>query len=414
MKRSAATGRPRRISPTFVQIERLEGRQLMTAALNSNLIVNPGAETVSNGLATGWTVNSTPEVVAYGTGGFPTATSPGPSNRGNNFFAGGNDAASDFFQTINISNLASSIDAGKVKYALDGWLGGYDSQDDSAEVFINFQSSSKGFVDQASIGPVLAADRQDVTGLFERKTSGTVPAGARYVQVQIHMTRSSGSYNDGYADNLSLTLTSTANLPATLSGVVYNDANGDGAKSSGEAGLGGVKVFIDANNNGKQDSTDPFTTTSSNGSYSFANAPLGAHNVYVIAPSGYRVSGANPVAETFANGSASTANFFVSQTALISGTVFNDLNGDKVQDGMEKGLSGITVYLDFNNNGQLDSFELKTTTDSSGHFKFVVPFGTYVVRAVVPAGKVQTTPASAFTVTLSKGEVAPPEAFGVK
>src|SRR2546423_4504105 len=39
--------------------------------------------------------------------------------------------------------------------------------------------------------------------------------------------------------------------PATVSGVVYNDKNGNGHRDSGEPGMGGVTVFLDANDNGK-------------------------------------------------------------------------------------------------------------------------------------------------------------------
>ena len=404
-----------------IRCEAMERRVFLTAALGTNLIVNPGAE-ANVGSATGndlivpagWTVgDGSPTVVQYGASGFPATTDPGPSSRGKNFFAGGPDVAtSDLFQTVDLSNLASSVDANKVTYTLDGFLGGFSSQDDNATVFINFQNSAKGFVSQTSIGPVLSAARNGQTGLLERKTAGTIPATTRFAQIQIHFERSAGAYNDGYADNLSLVLASTANLPATLSGTVFNDLNGDGLKSTGEVGLGGVKVFLDANNNGKQDSTDPVATTLSNGSYRFAGVPLGKHNVYVIAPSSYRVSGPDPISVTSVSGAAATANFFVSQTAVISGVVFNDVNGNKIQDAGETGISGVVVYLDFNNNGQLDSFELKSTTDSKGHYQFVVPFGTYVVRQVLPAGKIQTTPTSGFTLTLAKGSVSSVNNFG--
>ncbi len=46
-------------------------------------------------------------------------------------------------------------------------------------------------------------------------------------------------------------------------------------------------------------------------------------------------------------------------TAQVSGTVFNDANGNGTLDGGENGLSGWTVYEDLNNNGALDP---QTTT----------------------------------------------------
>jgi len=73
----------------------------------------------------------------------------------------------------------------------------------------------------------------------------------------------------------------------------------------------------------------------------------------------------------------------------------------------------VVVYLDFNNNGQLDSFELKTTTDANGNYKFIEPFGTYVIRQVVPTGKTQTV-APTNPITLAKGQTATGRKFGDK
>lgn len=66
------------------------------AEAQSNLIVNGDAETDLGGDGftvvppTGWTDTNGATVVLYGSfGGFPDANSTGPTNRGNNFFAGG-------------------------------------------------------------------------------------------------------------------------------------------------------------------------------------------------------------------------------------------------------------------------------------------------------------------------------------
>jgi SdrD B-like domain len=70
----------------------------------------------------------------------------------------------------------------------------------------------------------------------------------------------------------------------------------------------------------------------------------------------------------------------------ISGVVFNDLNGNGVQDAGEPGLTGWTVTA-------TESVDLTTTTDSTGHFQITnVSSGTWTVRVVSPAGWVQTTP----------------------
>jgi hypothetical protein len=65
----------------------------------------------------------------------------------------------------------------------------------------------------------------------------------------------------------------------------------------------------------------------------------------------------------------------------IGDRVWNDLNGDGVQDGGEAGIAGIDVFADLNNNGVWDSGEPKDTTDSNGDYLIAgLPAGTYTVR----------------------------------
>jgi hypothetical protein len=395
--RSDRSGKSRKTSI----MELLERRQLMSVTLGANIIANPGAESSAT-TPTGWTVNGTPTIIAYGaSGGFPTATDPGPAQRGKNFFAGGNGAESDLFQTIDVSSLASQIDAHQIKYSLSAYLGGFSSQQDDATVFANFQGS---VFNQASVGPVSATDRANKTGLLLRSTTGTLPAGTRKIQMQVHFDAVSGGFDDGYAENLSMVLTSTAIVPAKITGTVFNDVNGDGIKAATDGGLANVTVFVDKNKNGLPDAGEPKTTTAANGTYTISGVAAGSYSVREIVPATYRATTLNPVAVTLGSGGTGTgtATFGDSQTVIITGNVFNDANGNKVKDATEKGIAGVTVYLDFNNNGQLDSFELKTTTDANGNFKFVEPFGTYVIRQVLPAGKTATIGGNGYSVTLAK------------
>jgi hypothetical protein len=67
----------------------------------------------------------------------------------------------------------------------------------------------------------------------------------------------------------------------------------------------------------------------------------------------------------------------------ISGSVFNDSNRDGWRSSKEKSLAGITIFLDDNNNGQLDDDELSTTTDLTGVYSFTGLFpGKYRVRTI--------------------------------
>lgn len=78
--------------------------------------------------------------------------------------------------------------------------------------FLNSQDAPIGI---GSIGPVLNEIRNNVTGLLERSADGNVPVGTRSIQIALALTRTAGSYNDGYADNLSLTLNPVP-LPAAV------------------------------------------------------------------------------------------------------------------------------------------------------------------------------------------------------
>ncbi len=88
---------------------------------------------------------------------------------------------------------------------------------------------------------------------------------------------------------------------------------------------------------------------------------------------------------------ANRAVMCVTGEVWFEGTKFDDIDGDGVRQPWEPGLAGWTIYLDANNNGQLDTGEQSTTTDAAGMYWFVdVAPGTYPVREV-QTGWFQTT-----------------------
>src|SRR5207244_1543918 len=91
------------------------------------------------------------------------------------------------------------------------------------------------------------------------------------------------------------------------------------------------------------------------------------------------------------------------QLATITGTKFNDTNGNGTLDSGEPGLANVTIFLDTNGNNTLDTGETSTTTDSSGIYSFPnLGPGTYKVREVVPSGWTQTT-SNPSDITLASG-----------
>lgn len=77
----------------------------------------------------------------------------------------------------------------------------------------------------------------------------------------------------------------------------------------------------------------------------------------------------------------------------ISGSVFNDANGNGTFDDRELPMVGVVLYIDANLNGQFDASELTAPTGDVGQYSFTsLSDGTYTVREVAPAGYRVSTP----------------------
>lgn len=93
----------------------------------------------------------------------------------------------------------------------------------------------------------------------------------------------------GYSGNTVVAATITQTLPpppATISGRVFGDSNGDGKLDDGEIGVGLWTVYLDLNKDGKLDAGDKGVTTDVNGNFSFTNLAAGTYVVRVVPVSG--------------------------------------------------------------------------------------------------------------------------------
>ncbi len=186
---------------------------------------------------------------------------------------------------------------------------------------------------------------------------------------------------------------------ASVGDRVWNDTDGDGLQDSGEAGLNGVMVrLLDSGGN-----TVATATTSGNGNYSFTNLAAGAYTVSVDSatlPAGYSptadadgIATPNRAAVTVtAGGSFPNLDFGYRSSAQISlgDRVWNDADGDGLQDSGEAGLNGVSVQL-LNSGGTVIATQ---TTSGSGNYSFTnLAPGTYSIRIVtstLPAGATPT------------------------
>lgn len=111
------------------------------------------------------------------------------------------------WQTATISNLINPIliDNQKISFNLSAWLGGYYNQDDNARVSITFMDQNNQQTgDTITLGPVLAADRGNLSSLIFRQTNGLVPIGARSFTITVTITCVFPTTADGASDNIAL------------------------------------------------------------------------------------------------------------------------------------------------------------------------------------------------------------------
>jgi uncharacterized repeat protein (TIGR01451 family) len=181
-----------------------------------NLLRNPDAESgpgaasgAESVVVPGWETTGGFTALQYGVGpGFPSETSPGPLDRGQNLFSGGPSSASAAaLQRLSLGAAAATIDRGDARFTLAGYLGGSADQGDNATFQVHFLDARNGLLAGATIGPVTPAERTNTTALLLRSAGGPVPAGARTAEFKLQMNRVSAAGNDGFADNLDFELT---------------------------------------------------------------------------------------------------------------------------------------------------------------------------------------------------------------
>lgn len=210
--------------------------------------------------------------------------------------------------------------------------------------------------------------------------------------------------------------TATANFPnwipqvGTIQGNVWNDGNGDGLRGATESPMAARTVYVDLNANGLLDTTEPSRITDAFGNYSLVDIRTGVYQVTELLPAGFITSEGRPQSATtlVVRAGISVADFFNLQPLLgsITGTLWNDADGDGIFSATESPLQGWQVYLDLNGNAVLDATDPQTNTAANGTYSFSgVSYGTQTLRVMTPPNwGITSPPTGSSTVKLLNGE----------
>jgi hypothetical protein len=174
---------------------------------------------------------------------------------------------------------------------------------------------------------------------------------------------------------------SSAANETVVSGQVYADLEGDGAFNNDDAPAAGFIVYADTNHTGMFETTDTYTVTDQTGHYELHIPATVLQGMYIgaeapseswqqTAPDGgflftYIGAGQGPYEDMDFGFQPVTIPEPPTppspEKVSIIGTVFNDSNGNHVRGLGEGGASNFRVYVDSNDNGQLD------WTDANGN-----------------------------------------------
>jgi uncharacterized repeat protein (TIGR01451 family) len=187
----------------------------------------------------------------------------------------------------------------------------------------------------------------------------------------------------------------------TIKDRVWTDTNGDGV-FSGENGIAGVTVeLLDASLN-----VIATTSTAADGTFTFSGLSGGGADYTVrindtggvlldyYGTTSYSLALKRAESNLVVNidrAAAPPPSYGFRPLRSVGDAIFNDLNGNGVQDAGEPGIAGVVVslYSDLNNNGLIAGETLlgSVTTDPSGQYLFSgLADANYIVSVPIPAG----------------------------
>src|SRR5690606_17045386 len=203
-----------------------------------------------------------------------------------------------------------------------------------------------------------------------------------------------------------------------ISGTVYIDRDDNGSQDPTDPGIPGVEIEITSNGPdgvpGGGDDIKVTVTTDQDGKYTWPDALPGVEYTItqkqpVDLADGQENTG-NVITIPSLPSSGSDGNNFGEKAAVLSGVVYLDSNNNGVQDAGEPGLAGVEVSLPDSVKNALGVDKLTATTDADGNYVFAdLLAGTYTVtqQAAQPVYGGATTSNGKTTAGATGGTVTP-------
>ena len=265
--------------------------------------------------------------------------------------------------------------------------------------------------------PLNAGD--DIEIKYETKVSNTASLNQEYTNITAFSGKSQSDPSNSYARGFSGQADSKIKVVGTSIGDrVWFDQNGNGIQDSDEPGVSGMEVsLLDSNGNPVDNPLNPGTpyvvTTDVNGNYTFTNLSAGVYKVNFTLPAGYsfssKSSGADNSVDSDVDQNGVSENISVAYNQILSDIdagimpisigdkVWNDMNGNGIQDSGEPGVSGMEVSLLDSNGNPVDNplnpgTPYVVTTDVNGKYLFEnLPAGDYRLKFRDPSLRYRLT-----------------------
>ena len=252
--------------------------------------------------------------------------------------------------------------------------------------------------------------RENSNGSFSKVNTGGVVTTTSFVDTTastsaVNAYRVTAVIGAGVSESVGASVNTTFAVPAvaltptaSVSGVTFDDSNGNGTIDTGEVGVGGFSVFIDLFGTGNYVAgVDPYTVSGAGGAWSITGLDPGIYKVIQVAPPGWNrsVPASSSYTVTVSTDQQVTGiNFGADQLGTIAGTIFYDVGATGTLVAGDPGLAGFTMFIDNNDNGVFDpGIDSQFTANANGQFSITgfAP-GRYYVGETPPAGWGRSTP----------------------